>query len=132
FRQGVVGFPLAAIVMSGISALLLAMWMLGPGGRTYLKWARCALIGVCLLGSALCLTRWAADAELWHDSLSFRFWAAPFTIPFMALAALEAAMGQARPFPAEGGPWPERQKILPVIGGVFLLVLTLQSATWRS
>ena len=139
FLDGVLGPPLFG---------MLAMWLaaFAPFARS----RRVRRLGLAaILAAGVLWAWWAAEPARWAGAINFRRWVVPAALPFM-LAAIHAArrtwempvsftgvvtvskpeMQVAYRFPAPK-PNTERYTLVPLLGLVFCLVITLQSLGWR-
>jgi hypothetical protein len=130
FQTAVMGLPLIVLILSVLVAIfLLISASTLPASRVHSISSYIALALTATAGA--CLIIWAIPTSRWAWALAFRFWAAPITLTFMAAASIEALF--LAPPAAEDETTLQRGRmlIIPIIGGVFLAVLTIQSLSWN-
>ena len=118
FRDSLYGWPLVALVFTGVAAL--------GCFRSSKSTARVQiLVPLALAGLALVL--WSVHPAIWESCLFYRSWVMPITLPFMGAAAVEELW------------WSGRENVdqrevrfyaLPLIGVIFFAVLSVQSFEW--
>jgi hypothetical protein len=120
FNHAVWGWPLVALTLSIASA---------PGFIVSERRRSAAyhLAPMVLAGAAL--IAWAIDRNNWKTCLDYRYWVAPFSMILMAAAAIDELLPRG---PAECERQARRRYALPLIGATFLVVLTIQSAEWKT
>ena len=84
------------------------------------------LVPLMLAGAAL--VAWAIPPANWANCSEYRYWVAPVSMPFMAGAAVEALWLRKSP---ERRLQDLRLLALPLVGAIFLLVLSIQCFQWR-
>lgn len=82
------------------------------------------LLAGAVLAAGICLIPWSLDPRTWAPSAHYRFLAGPVSLALMAGCALDA--WRSRPAPSRTA----RNPALIAIGSAFLIVLSLQTATW--
>lgn len=125
FTSSVIGTPLIMLLGAGIAglALLLSAWFGSWRGR------RQRVIFGALLVSGLAAALFATVPLFWLDSLSYRFFIIPASLPFIAAAALDSPRRSSseQPINAE---WDLRQRVAERIALIFALVIIIQSVSW--
>ncbi len=119
FKESVIGGPLLALALVAIAALS-CVFAPRAHARAFLM-ASLGLAGVVLVVWAVQPLNWARCAE-------YRGWVVPFSLPFMAGAAVETLWRQRSPEPQLQD---QRLYALPLIGGIFCAVLSIQSLQWE-
>ena len=121
FAAGVGGYPLFALILGWLvgGLVLVSAW----SGR---RWLRVG-IGLGLIIATVLLAIWANDPHLWSGTPDFRIWASFLAVPLIGLAALDS-LGR----PTARPDWTPRFYFIGLIGGLFLVVLTLQSLAWAN
>jgi hypothetical protein len=118
-NNSVIGWPLVAIVFVMVAALG-CVFPARSHGRAYL------MVPLGLAGIAL--VAWAVRPENWTHCANFRMWVAPLSVAFMAGAAAQTLWRQKL---TEAQLQGLRLAAMPLIGGTFLLVLSIQSFQWN-
>jgi hypothetical protein len=117
FNDSVKGWPLLAIALAVLAGLS-CLWTVRPS-RAYL------LGPLILAGTAL--AAWAFQPAEWASCEDYRYWIAPVSMLFMTGATID----QLRP---RGSPESQLQEFrlyaVPIVGAIFLLVLSIQSLQW--
>jgi hypothetical protein len=114
------GLPLLALACGWAAGGLLA-------AARFARWAGWAGV-VALVVAGGVLVMWARSAELWRNSLDFRYLAIFSALPFLALAVAEALWP---PMPEQlAAAAPVRRAALQTAGVVLVLVLAVQSGVW--
>lgn len=124
FLGGVIGWPLAGLLLVWAAAGLLSWNAFGPSPANprRFQWA----LGLIALAGA-CWWFWAAEPYRWLGAVSYRRWIAPLSFPLLVAAGLELwrrTDGGAAPAPAVTR---ERGLAGVAVAAVFLLVLGTQS-----
>ena len=128
FRVAVLGLPLVALAFSLVGlACLLNSARNHSEARQVSKSDYVAIAAILAAGATL--VPWALDPRQWAWELAYRFWAVPIATVFMIAAALEV-LYVARSSDHESPSQNTRLVVLPFIGGVFLVVLSLQGLVW--
>jgi hypothetical protein len=128
FTTSMLGLPLIMLLAAGVAALAVlgrrvpmrpGLAWLRPGAAS-----RHLLLGALIIaGGAASL--WAAVPFFWVDTLSFRFFVIPATLPFIAAAWLDSLGHE----PA-GDEARLRLHVAQAVGLIFALTLTIQSLYW--
>jgi hypothetical protein len=85
---------------------------------------------VALIGGALWVL-WASLPWIWAGAINYRRWVVPLALPFYLFALLDALRVAGRGYAAAtASEAMERGRLLAWLGGVFALVITIQSGTW--
>jgi hypothetical protein len=139
FRDGVFGPPLY-----GMLAIWFAAFTPFAHGRTV---RRAGLVAVLAAGALWAW--WAAEPARWAGAINFRRWVVPAALPFVFAAFRAARHVWDIPMALTGGvtvsksemqvafhftppkPGVARYALVPLVGLVFFLVVTLQSLGWR-
>jgi probable F420-dependent oxidoreductase len=131
FLEAVVGAPLLAYGLAALAAALLSLaqtrWL---SARPRLKTAVPVLVFACLAIAGIALVAWAARAEQWRDALHFRLWSTYLTLPFLALAILEAALHRPDALSRRSVTWDVRRHAAHLLPAIFSVVLIVQSGSW--
>ena len=119
FNNAVWGWPLVATAFTLLAGLAC---LLAPGrlARIYL------IVPLTLAGASL--VTWAARPASWDRLIDFRYWVTPITLVLMAGAALEE-LWQRRS--SEAQLQEIRRYAIPLVGAIFLVVLSMQSVEWQ-
>ena len=117
-NDSLLGWPLVALALVMVAALS-CVFPARPHARIYLM-ASLSLAGVALVA-------WAIRPGNWAFCEDYRGWVAPLSLPFMAGAALQTLRP---PKSAEAQLQALRLCAIPLIGGIFFLVLSIQSFQW--
>jgi hypothetical protein len=117
-REAVFGWPLVALGFTFVAALI-CLTSAGSFARRLLA------VPLCLAGLALAV--WATSPADWMRCSAYKYWVPPVSLIFMTAAAWEVLRPGAL---AQPQPPAARLEVLPVIGAVFLLVLSIQSLQW--
>jgi hypothetical protein len=117
-NDSLLGWPLVAVVFAMLAALS-CVFSARPHVRLYLM-ASLSLAGVALVA-------WAIRPANWAYCEDYRGWVAPLSLPFMAGAALQTLGPQKS---SEDHLQDLRLYAMPLIGGIFFLVLSIQSFQW--
>ena len=124
FRWSVLGWPLASLAFVSIAALqCLRGSAVNRRAEESDSAADYLLVGA-VLAAGICLIPWSLVPRAWAESIGYKFWVAPISIAMMAGCALDA--WRSSPMLS----WTARKPALIAIGSAFLVVLSLQSATW--
>jgi hypothetical protein len=129
FRVALLGLPLVALALSFVAAACLL-----NSARNRTETSRASksdyVAIAAIVAAGIVLIPWALNAHRWAWQLAYRFFTVPITTAFMIAAAVEV-LYLAVPRPDSESPSQNaRLLILPFIGGVFLIVLSLQSIVW--
>ncbi len=117
-REAVLGWPLVAMGFSVVAAFICFSSAESPA-RTYL------VAPLLLAGAALVV--WAINPADWIKCIDYKYAVPPVSLVFMAGAAFE---GLRPPALAQRQPAAVELSALPLIGAVFLVVLSIQSLQW--
>jgi hypothetical protein len=118
FRQAVWGGPLIAIGFTIVAAL---GCLFSPS-----RYARIYLI-TALIISGVTLVVWAFNPANWADCLDYRYWVPPLSMILMSATAIEELWLRTSTERLQE----IRLYALPLIGTIFVLVLSIQSLQWR-
>ncbi len=118
FRNAVLGWPLVAMAFTMIAALI----CLFPARRSAGAYLMMPLI---LAGAAL--VAWAIQPANWAICLDYRYWAPPVSLMLMSGAAVEELWLRRS---TESRLQEIRRYAMPLIGAIFLIVLSIQSVQW--
>ncbi len=118
-REAVFGWPLVAVGFTAVAALV-CLRSAGSSNRTYLA------VPLFLAGVALVV--WAINPADSMNCWEYKYWVPPVSLIFMAGASFEELRPRAL---AQTKPAAAHLSALPVIGAVFLVVLSIQSLQWR-
>jgi hypothetical protein len=118
WNDSVIGWPLVAVALVTVAALS-CLLPARSRCRMYL------MVPLLLAGAAL--VAWAIHPANWARCIDYRYWVAPFSMLFMSGAVVEELW-------LRGPSEPQLQKLrlyaVPLIGAIFLLVLSIQSLQW--
>jgi hypothetical protein len=118
WNDSVIGWPLVAVALVTVAALS-CLLPARSRGRMYL------MAPLLLAGAAL--VAWAIEPANWAHCNDYRYWVAPFSMLFMSGATVEELW-------LRGPSEPQLQELrlyaVPLIGAIFLLVLSIQSLQW--
>jgi len=117
-REAVFGWPLVALSFTFVAALI-CLRSPGSFARRFLA------VPLVLAGAALVV--WAIRPADWMASWEYKYWVPPISLIFMAGAAFEGLRAEDPEQPQAPA---ARLSALPIIGGIFLLVLSIQSLQW--
>jgi len=126
FRHSVAGGPLRALVLALVAGVAIVVVR-----RVRLPRVAAALLVVAPLVAAVAVFAWwASDVTRWRDASGFRGWVLAASLPFYALAVLDAWLPTSR--------GPSAAALRPVLGaasiacaGVFAVTSILQGAGWH-
>jgi hypothetical protein len=122
FRMAVRGFPLALLALTLLAAILCLMQ--SRHRKPQSSAADFALLGA-VIAAGLILVPWSIDPHAWWKALDYRAWFPLASGVLMGACALDSWRKA-----DQVSLWQQRQAALIAIGGVFLIVLSLQSLTW--
>jgi hypothetical protein len=118
FRNSVLGWPLVAIALTMVAALSCLI----PARRRACVYLMAPLI---LSGGALVV--WAIKPANWAICLDYRYWVPPISLMFMSGAAVEELWLRRS---TESRLQEIRLYAIPLVGAIFLVVLSIQSVQW--
>jgi hypothetical protein len=117
-HDSVIGWPLVAVALA-MAAALSCLLFARSRGRRYL------MAPLLLAGAAL--VAWAIHPANWAKCNDYRFWVAPLSMLFMSGAVVEELWLRRLPEP-------QLQELrlyaVPLVGAIFLLVLSIQGLQW--
>lgn len=117
-HDSVLGWPLVAVGLAAVAGLS-ALFPARSHSRTYV------MIPLCLAGVALGV--WASNPRTWANCNDYRYWVTPFSILMMSGAAIEELW-------LRSSPEPQLQEIrryaLPLIGAIYLVIISIQCLEW--
>ncbi len=119
FYNAVWGWPLIATAFTMLAGLM-CLFTPRRYPRIYL------MVPLVLVGIAL--TVWALNPTSWDRCIDFRYWITPITLVLMAGAAVEELWLRRS---SEVQLQEIRRYAIPLVGAIFLLVLSMQSVEWQ-
>jgi len=118
FNDSLLGWPIVAIALTLVAAL---GSLLGTRQRAHI------FLTPPLIIAGLALIVWAIHPANWANCNDYRYWVAPISMLFMSGAAVEELWLRRLPEPQLQN---LRLYAVPLIGAIFLLVLSIQSLQW--
>ena len=118
FYNAVYGWPLIATILTlaaGVTCLFRPV-----------RYTR-ALLFAELAGVGVALTIWAWSPATWWRLIDFRYWATPIALALMSGAVIEELWLRR----SEAQLQEIRAVALPIVGAIFLIVLSMQSIEWQ-
>jgi len=118
FNDSLLGWPIVAIALTLVAAL---GSLLGTRQRAHI------FLTLPLIIAGLALIVWAIHPANWANCNDYRYWVAPISMLFMSGAAVEELWLRRLPEPQLQN---LRLYAVPLIGAIFLLILSIQSLQW--
>jgi hypothetical protein len=143
FVDGVLGFPLVAVLLGYLAGSLLVVgsWS-RQAATTGARWVdRLAIVATLLAGASLVV--WALDDRAWSTAVNYRTWLPALSAPLFGLAFLDAKVLRAsarvvrldgRDAAAAGATAPDgsaRRRLALAQAVAMLLVLAIVGLSWR-